>query len=66
MWRYSANRFMAMKNAPIIQYDNASDSGGTRSLISANQPRNSRMGLLIDSLSTSTYGHSFVRIGGTL
>ena len=57
---------MAMKNAPIIQYDSASDSGGTRSGISANHPRNRRMGLLIDSLSTSTYGHSLVRIGGTL
>src|SRR5690242_14261561 len=33
---------------------------------SANQPRSRRIGLLIDSLSTSRYGHSFVRIGGTL
>ena len=55
-----------MKNAPSIQYAITSDSGGTWSVTSANQPSSSRIGLLTDSLSTSRYGHSFVRTGGTL
>src|SRR5262245_66390084 len=66
MWRYSAYRFMAMKNAPTIQYEIASDAGGKRVVTRANQTSSSRIGLLMDSLSTSTYGHSFVRIGGVL
>src|SRR5262245_11537068 len=66
MWRYSAYRFMAMKNAPTIQYEIANDAGGKRVVTRANQPSSSRIGLLMDSLSTSTYGHSFVRIGGVL
>ena len=40
--------------------------GGTCESTSANQPSSSRMGLFTDSLSTSRYGHSFVRSGGTL
>src|SRR6476646_8338634 len=55
-----------MKKAPTIQYEMANDAGGTRVVTSANHPRRRRIGLLIDSLSTSTYGHSLVRIGGTL
>ena len=55
-----------MKNAPTIQYEITSDNGGTCVMTSANQPSNNRIGLLIDSLSTSRYGHSLVRIGGTL
>lgn len=66
MWRYSAYRFIAMKNAPAIQYAISSDTGGTMSPINANHPSNRRIGLLTASLSTSRYGISFVRMGGTL
>ena len=52
--RYSAKRFEAMKNAPIIQYETSSDTGGNSPGIRANQPSISRIGLLIDSTSTST------------
>ena len=55
-----------MKKAPTIQYDSASETGGKRSGTSANQPSARRSGLLTDSLSTSRYGHSFRRTGGTL
>src|SRR5262245_27278733 len=66
MCRYSASRLVAMKNAPIIQYDTISDTGGKRSLMSGNHPSKSRTALFADSLTTSRYGHSFVRTGGTL
>ena len=55
-----------MKNAPSIQYEIVSDRGGTCVVTRANHPSISLIALLTDSLSTSTYGHSFVRTGGTL
>ena len=55
-----------MKNAPIIQYEINSDTGGTAVELTTNQPSSNRIGLFTDSLSTSRYGHSFVLSGGTL
>ncbi|MCE2808044.1 MAG: hypothetical protein LW869_06345 [Actinobacteria bacterium] len=55
-----------MKKQPIIQYEISSETGGVGLFGTMYQPTSMRKGLLIDSVRTSRYGTSFVRIGGML